>query len=82
VAELVTLHSLMIDTTSEHSLFRGMLYNKFPKEMPADQKKFYRDNIPVTINGTPTDFQKFLKANQKCKDDSYVVQINSIEELA
>ncbi len=59
-----------------------MLYKKFPKEMPADQIKFYRDNIPVTINGTPTDFQKFLKANQKCKDDFYVVQINCIEELA
>ena len=56
VAELVTLHSQMIDTTSEHSLFRGMLYNKFPKEMPADQKKFYRDNIPISINGAPTDF--------------------------
>ena len=63
----------MIETGSEHSLFRGMLYNKFSKEMLVDQKKFYHENVPAQINGTPTDCEKFLKANQKCQKDFYVV---------
>lgn len=44
--DLVELNSIMVDPASGHNLFRGMLLNRFPKGATAQQKQFYRDNVP------------------------------------
>lgn len=73
----------ILDKNHASSRFRGMVYNRFPKELTKEQKKFAQQNVPQVVNGAPTYLHKYLNAmkdNPK-KDDYYVTQINSVEEL-
>lgn len=60
-----------------------MLLNKFPRETDAEVKKQTQQTVPLAINDVPTYLHKFLKAQEKnpLKDNLFVTQISSVEEL-
>ena len=69
VRHLVELHKSLVTPESELSLFRGMLYNKYPKEMAKDasERKLLQNHIPTKMenDSVHTDFNKFINAMKK-----------------
>jgi hypothetical protein len=54
----------MITPGNHENRFRACFYNKINK-LPADQKKFLNENVPLSINGEPIDLSKWLTAVEK-----------------
>ena len=51
-----------------------MLYSKFPKEIPEDQKKNVQNTVPFQIKASPVYIHKYLAAakSNPYKDQLYV----------
>jgi hypothetical protein len=61
---LIEYFNKMISPGTDENRFRACFYNKIAK-MPADQKKFMNENIPLRVNDEPVDLSKWLKAVEK-----------------
>ena len=61
---LIEYYNKMISSGTEENRFRACFYNKISK-LPADQKKFMAENIPLKVNNEPVDLSKWLKAVEK-----------------
>ena len=79
---LIDHYLKMVSTGSDQNRFRSCFYNKISK-LPADQKKFLFENIPVKIGNEPVDLAKWLKTVEKNPQKNVlgVTQINSVSEL-
>lgn len=60
-----------------------MLYNRFPSNLPAEQKKHAQQNVPLRINEAPVYMHKYLDTvkGNPFKDNLYVTQVTSVEDL-
>ena len=73
----------MYDAQSAENRFRGCLYNKMDPKMSMTHKKFLGENVPVSVAGTPTDFNKYMNVVEKNPSKAKLVttQISSVAEL-
>lgn len=60
-----------------------MLYNKYPEQISKEQREQLQQKVPTHLDKSPVDLSKFLDAmkNNKDKDNFYVTQVGSVEEL-
>ena len=83
VEKLITHYLSFVEPNSEHNRFRGVLYKKSNQNLPADQKKFFNENIPKKIDQKPVDIHKWCNAIEEnpMKEKLVPYQVSSVAEL-
>ena len=83
VNSILQTYTKMYEAQSAENRFRGCLYNKMDPKMSQAHKKIVSENVPLSIAGVPTDFNKWMSAVERNPSKAKLVttQISSVAEL-